>query len=61
TLELAARFAADALRERYFGWDASRFPARGEHNLVRAKGQWSLHAQVLATRAQRLAALRAAW
>lgn len=61
TLELAARFAADALRERYFGWDESRFPARGEHNLVRAQGQWSLHAEVLATRAQRLAAIRAAW
>lgn len=41
-LELAARFAADALRERYFGWDASRFPAAGEHNLLRARGQWSL-------------------
>lgn len=61
TLELAARFAADALNERYFGWDATRFPARGEHNLVRAQGQWSLHAQVLATRGQRLAAIRAAW
>lgn len=38
-LELAARFAADALRESYFGWDADRFASCGHHNLVRAKGQ----------------------
>ncbi|MCX4244915.1 phosphotransferase enzyme family protein [Paraliomyxa miuraensis] len=57
TLELSARFAADALHERYFGWDRARFPAAGEHNLVRARGQWSLHEQVLATRGAREAAL----
>ena len=50
SLELAARFAADALFESYFGWDATRFPGRGEHNLVRARGQWSLHEALLATR-----------
>lgn len=61
TLELAARFAADALGERYFGWDAARFPARGEHCLVRAQGQWSLHRQVMATRTRRAALLREAW
>ncbi len=33
--ELAMRFAADALNERYFGWDRARFPAAGEHNLLR--------------------------
>jgi Ser/Thr protein kinase RdoA (MazF antagonist) len=49
-VELAARFAADALRERYFGWDPSRHPSRGAHNLVRAKGQWSLARSVLAGR-----------
>lgn len=59
TLELCARFAADALREQYFGWDRARFPRAGEHNLVRAEGQWSLHEQVVATRSQRAAALRA--
>jgi Ser/Thr protein kinase RdoA (MazF antagonist) len=53
SLELAARFAADALFESYFGWDAARFPGRGEHNLVRARGQWSLHQALLATRADR--------
>lgn len=53
SLELTARFAADALRERYFGWDRERFPAAGEHNLLRARGQWALHQAALATREQR--------
>lgn len=41
TLELASRFAADALRERYFGWDPA-FGSRGDHNLCRARGQLAL-------------------
>jgi Ser/Thr protein kinase RdoA (MazF antagonist) len=41
-LELTARFLADALLESYFGWDAERFETRGDHNLVRANGQWAL-------------------
>jgi Ser/Thr protein kinase RdoA (MazF antagonist) len=49
-LELAARFLADALRERYFGFDPGRYPARGEHNLVRARGQWSLARDAIAHR-----------
>ncbi len=53
SLELAARFAADALNESYFGWDAQRFASRGHHNLVRARGQLSLHDQACATRAER--------
>ena len=36
--ELAARFCADALEERYFGWDRQRFGSAGEHNLQRAPG-----------------------
>ncbi|MBA2322370.1 MAG: phosphotransferase, partial [Deltaproteobacteria bacterium] len=40
-LELAARFAADALAESYFGWNP-RFGTRGEHNLLRARGQLAL-------------------
>ena len=56
-LELAARFAADALNERYFGWDAQRFPAAGEHNLHRARGQWRLHAAAVATREARASLL----
>jgi aminoglycoside phosphotransferase (APT) family kinase protein len=53
SLGLAARFAADALRESYFGWDARRFGGRGEHNLVRARGQWSLHRLLVASRPAR--------
>ncbi len=41
-LELAARFAADALHERYFGWDPAAAPTRGDHNLLRAAGQLQL-------------------
>jgi len=57
SLELAARFAADALAESYFGWDAARFAGRGEHNLVRARGQWSLHQALVAARDARAAML----
>lgn len=52
-LELSARFAADAIYENYFGWDRSRFTAPGEHNLLRARGQWSLFEAALATREAR--------
>ncbi|MCK5796869.1 MAG: aminoglycoside phosphotransferase family protein, partial [Deltaproteobacteria bacterium] len=41
-LELAARFATDALDERYFGWDAARFPSASAHNQRRAKAQLTL-------------------
>jgi len=57
SLELAARFAADALNETYFGWDATRFASRGAHNLVRARGQFSLHRAFVATRHARQQAL----
>ncbi|MBK7154725.1 MAG: phosphotransferase [Sandaracinaceae bacterium] len=50
-LELASRFCADALRECYFGWDATRFGSRSEHNLVRARSQLSLAGSVRAQRA----------
>ena len=52
-LELAARFLADALNESYFGWSAERFASAGQHNLVRARGQWSLHEASVALRAER--------
>lgn len=61
TLELAARFLADALRESYFGWNRQRYPSRGEHNLVRARSQWSLHEAVVAVRAQRSGILASAF
>jgi len=57
SLELATRFAADALQESYFSWDAERFERAGAHNLQRARCQWSLYEQALATRAQRLSLL----
>ena len=60
SLELAARFAADALRECYFGWDPARFPGRGEHNLHRARGQLSLHEAFVRTRPARAHILRIA-
>lgn len=41
-LELAARFAADALEESYFGWDKKRFTRAAEHNLARANGQLAI-------------------
>lgn len=58
TLELCARFAADALVENYWGWDPTRFPARGEHNALRAAGQWRLYEAARATRARRRELLR---
>jgi Ser/Thr protein kinase RdoA (MazF antagonist) len=53
-IELAARFCVDAFDDRYFGWDATRFPSRVAHNLVRARGQLALG---LSVRAQRREAL----
>lgn len=57
TLELAARFLVDALEEKYFGWDASRFPTRGAHNLARGRGQWRLHTLAVEARDARLRTL----
>jgi len=53
SLELAARFAADALLESYFAFDAQRFAAAGEHNLLRSRGQWSLLRALGRTRPER--------
>lgn len=61
TLELSARFAADALAESYFGWNRERFGSAGEHNLVRATGQWSLHQEVVRCRPRRAEILREAF
>lgn len=46
-VELAARFCADALNERYFGWDARRFSSRSEHNRVRAAGQLAAYRSLM--------------
>ncbi len=53
-IELAARFAVDVFEDRYFGWDATRFPTRRAHNLVRARGQLALGRQVAAARSDAL-------
>lgn len=52
-LELAIRFAADALLETYFGWDAQRYGSAGDHNLARAKGQLGAHEAIRACRPER--------
>jgi Ser/Thr protein kinase RdoA (MazF antagonist) len=41
-IELAARFAADALNESYFAWDRQRFASASEHNRARAAAQLGL-------------------
>ncbi|MBY0401449.1 aminoglycoside phosphotransferase family protein, partial [Myxococcota bacterium] len=58
TLELCARFAADAVVETYWGWDPEKFPARGEHDIHRAEGQWRLYEATRETRARRRALLQ---
>lgn len=54
-LELSARFCRDVYEDRYFGWNAARFPSRAAHNLFRAQGQLALARSI---RAQRSAAER---
>ena len=49
-LELAARFATDALEESYFGFDSTRFATRGDHNLARARAQLQFAEEVRAAR-----------
>jgi len=39
TVELAARFCADALRESYFGWNRARYESSSAHNQARVRGQ----------------------
>jgi Ser/Thr protein kinase RdoA (MazF antagonist) len=57
-LELAARFLADALFERYFGFDTKRFKTRGDHNLVRGEGQLRLARDFADKRSQVEATIR---
>ncbi len=56
-LELAARFARDALEDAYFGWDPARFASRAAHNLARARSQTALHRSLRAQRGAAEAAL----
>jgi len=48
TLELAARFLIDVVRDSYFGFDATRYSTRRAHNIARALGQYHL-AQTIPT------------
>ncbi len=41
-LQLATRYATDALEQRYFAWDATRFESAHAHNVRRAQGQLAL-------------------
>lgn len=45
-IELAARFAADALNESYFSWDPKRFTSASRHNQTRASSQLALAADI---------------
>lgn len=56
--ELAARFAADALNESYFGWNPDAAESRGHHNLLRARGQFSLGCSARAKQALIASVLR---
>lgn len=58
SLELAIRYAEDALRERHWSWDADRYATAGEHNLARARGQFALHEQARETHGERARFLR---
>jgi Ser/Thr protein kinase RdoA (MazF antagonist) len=42
TVELAARFCLDALRESYFRWDAARYASSSEHNQARTRSQMQI-------------------
>ena len=46
-LELSTRFLADALNESYFGWNANKYASRGDHNLLRGRGQLLLGSDYL--------------
>ena len=60
SVELAARFCADALNESYFAWDRQRFPSASAHNQKRARGQLALATSIQNQWAQCEAALDAA-
>jgi Ser/Thr protein kinase RdoA (MazF antagonist) len=48
TVELAARFCVDAIREKYFRWDPRRYPSASAHNQARTRGQLQVAEAVLA-------------
>jgi Ser/Thr protein kinase RdoA (MazF antagonist) len=48
TVELAARFCSDALRERYFRFDPARYASASAHNRARTRGQLQVAEQIAA-------------
>jgi Ser/Thr protein kinase RdoA (MazF antagonist) len=48
TVELAARFCGDALRERYFRWDERRYASSSAHNQARTRAQLKIAATLRA-------------
>lgn len=60
-LELASRFCLDAIEDRYFGWDPSRFPSRKAHCERRAEAQLALAASVARARGRLEDVVRAAF
>lgn len=60
-IELASRFCTDALEERYFGWDRTRFASSAEHNLARARAQLALGRSVLARLSDLARTVTQAW
>jgi Ser/Thr protein kinase RdoA (MazF antagonist) len=51
-IELASRFAADYYEDRYFGYDASKYPSRRAHNLARTKAQLQLADSIASQRTE---------
>jgi Ser/Thr protein kinase RdoA (MazF antagonist) len=48
-LELASRFAQDALVEQYFAWDKTKYKCASEHHILRARNQLLLAKQALSS------------
>lgn len=60
SIELASRFALDAMMDSYFGWDERRFPSRAAHNRARARSQLSLARSIHDARSELEEIVRAA-
>ncbi|HEX5046267.1 MAG TPA: phosphotransferase [Gammaproteobacteria bacterium] len=50
SVELAARFCTDALRERYFRWNPARYASASAHNQARTRGQLQVADRIAAQR-----------
>jgi Ser/Thr protein kinase RdoA (MazF antagonist) len=61
SLELAARFCADALLESYFGWNPDKFASRSLHNLARAESQLAVAESIRVQRPALAAIVRSAF